>query len=262
MHHAFPTDVRLSRRRWLAGAAGTFAALAAPAYAQSALLPTLPASELATEAPPVPALAGAGNPVNGAAPPASGPVPNARSRSSLRIELPYTPSEAVVAQVDAQPTWMEVYGCPPGRVAALVASLKRGEIPSTTVAIGVVEALNLRTGGEELRLSQVRAALTRGGSPVLYDEQCRVRPQRGDRLAVRYERGELAVELTASLVAAVSLGLAHPFAEELSALDTARPEHCKAEVEQRLYYAGRMVLMRAGRRLDARDVLVQTITEL
>ncbi len=190
--------------------------------------------------------------------------PTVRSRpgAPLRIGLPYTPSEEVVSLVDAQPTWMEVYGCPPAQVRALLQSLRRGEIPTTAVAIGVIEALNLQIGGIEMRLAQLEASLTRAGRPVLYDEQCRVRPRVGDRLRVRYASGELAVVLEASLVSAVSLGLAHPFAEELTELDTARPEHCKAEVEQRLYYAGRMELFERGRRVDARDVLVQTIAEL
>lgn len=176
------------------------------------------------------------------------------------FDVPYVPSEEVLAIPNIAGAWTEVYALK-GNVQQALQVLSKGQTPDP-IGVAASGKLHLSKNGKALVLEEASWTLTRDRAPLEYTDDCSVTPRTGDLFVFDYGQvGTERVMLEANVVEHYAFGRPTEFSNNSVRLDLSKPEHCQAVEESRLVLSGTLTFQSGFTKPHKVPVLVQYVVQ-
>lgn len=174
------------------------------------------------------------------------------------LQVPYSPGQGAILSMEATDTWVEVYSVPSRTGKKALNTLKSKETPP---ALGVIadDTFYGKMANAEMEAGLTAYTMTRKGTPIEYDIDCKQVPKKGDVLEATFKDAAYEVKLKGTIVEHFVFGLKDASSTEATRLAGLTPKNCHLLDEQRIIYQGTVTISKDGKVVGEREVMLQSI---
>lgn len=176
--------------------------------------------------------------------------------------VPFEVSSPVELALMGADSWVEVYKVPLKQKDTALSLLLDQDSTPPALAITVGKTLFAEVNRKLVQSKEAKFTLTRKGKAIEYDGDCKIVPDRGDRMQVEYKgpNGEV-VSLTGRLLQHHVFTPANPFTEDVIRVSSINKDNCNTIVEQRGIFEGTLIVKKNDQTLAQEPVIIQTVSQ-